>query len=101
MVADDRVEEIRAPLRDMDRDVIAARIKGARLKAQVEGKTVKLSHDEIIERMGESSRQHLIKLEAGTHRIGPRLLLLYAEATGYSVDWFLASGPSPFPRRFR
>lgn len=75
-----------APLR-----LIAARIRRARREAP-------LTLDALSGRVG-TSRQHLIRLEAGKHR--PRVVMLQriAEATGREIDWFLDPevDPSPFP----
>jgi transcriptional regulator with XRE-family HTH domain len=84
--------------RQADLRLIAARIRRARREAVVEGETVKLSHDELVARMGRSSRQHLILLERGEHRPSLELLTAIAEATGHTVEWFLDPDldPSPF-----
>lgn len=83
-------EELRERIRLAPLPLIAARIKRARKP---------LSHDQLGERMGGVSRQHLIKLEKAKHRPGPEMLLRISEATGRSVDWFLDPevDPSPFP----
>jgi transcriptional regulator with XRE-family HTH domain len=75
-----------APLR-----LIAARIKRSRREAP-------LTLDALGELIG-TSRQHLIRLEAGKHRPRAEMLTKIAEATGRSVDWFLDPevDPSPFP----
>lgn len=72
--------------------LIAARIRRARREAN-------LSHDNLGERMGGVSRQHLIKLEQAKHRPRAEMLTKIAEATGRDIDWFLDPevDPSPFP----
>lgn len=59
---------------------LGGRIKWAREQAG-------LSHDRLAERVG-SSRRHLIRLEQGVHRPGPRLAALIAEATGQPQELF-------------
>jgi transcriptional regulator with XRE-family HTH domain len=78
-------------LRDAPLKLVAARIKRARVKAE-------LSHDRLGEVVG-TSRQHLISLEKGKHRPRLEMLMRIAEATGREVDWFLDPevDPSPFP----
>ncbi len=85
--------------RQADLRLIASRIRKARREAVIAGETVKLSHDELVARMGRSSRQHLILLERGDHRPSLELLTRIAEATGRQVEWFLDPelDPSPFP----
>ena len=85
-------------LRQADLRLVAARIRRARREALIQGKTVKLSHDELVDRMGTSSRQHIISLEQAKHRPGFELLSKIAEATGRQVEWFLDPEiePSPF-----
>ncbi len=85
--------------RQADLRLIASRIRKARREAVISGETVKLSHDELVARMGRSSRQHLILLERGDHRPSLELLTRIAEATGRQVEWFLDPelDPSPFP----
>lgn len=71
-------------------DLIASRIRQARRENGY-------SHDQLGERMGGVSRQHLIKLEQAKHRPGEAMLTRIAEATGRSVEWFLVAEDSPFP----
>lgn len=75
-----------APLR-----LIAARIRRSRRESD-------LTLDALAE-IVETSRQHLIRLEAGKHRPRAAMLTRIAEATGRSVDWFVDPevDPSPFP----
>jgi transcriptional regulator with XRE-family HTH domain len=95
----DQVDELQERIRRAPADLIAARIRRARREAIIDGETVKLSHDELKDRMGASNRQHLIKLEKGQHRPGAGMLMKIAEATGRQVEWFLDPElePSPFP----
>jgi transcriptional regulator with XRE-family HTH domain len=90
--------DVERELRQADLRLVSSRIRRARREAVVEGETVKLSHDELIARMGRSSRQHLILLERGEHRPRLELLSAIAEATGRTVEWFLDPDldPSPF-----
>jgi len=85
-------EELRERIRLAPLPLIAGRVRRAR-------RSLGLSHDQLGERMGGVSRQHLIKLEQAKHRPGPDMLLRIAEATGRPVDWFLDPevDPSPFP----
>jgi len=88
----DATEELQEQIKRASLPVLAARIREARLEFG--------SHDKLAAEIG-TNRQHLIKLEQAKHRPRPAMLLLIAEATGRSVDWFLDSevDPSPFPRR--
>lgn len=98
MHASMQLDELQERIRKAPADLIAARIRRARREAIIDGKTVKLSHDELRERMGTSNRQHLIKLEKAQHRPGAAMLTRIAEATGRQVEWFLDPDldPSPF-----
>lgn len=86
-------------LRQADLRFVASRIRRARREAVIAGETVKLSHDDLVARMGRSSRQHLIVLERGDSRPRLETLTAIAEATGRPVEWFLDPDldPSPFP----
>ena len=88
-------EELQERIRQAPAQLIATRIKRARKTAGEDG----LTHDELGERMGGVTRQHLIKLEKAVHRPRAEMLRRISEATGRSVDWFLdpEMDPSPFP----
>jgi transcriptional regulator with XRE-family HTH domain len=95
-------DELQERIRRIDAETLAKRIHAARTAARENGsrtKLVRLSHDRLVERMGMSSRQHLIKLEQGTHRPSARTLTALSEATGYPVEWFLADDACPFHGR--
>lgn len=64
--------------------LVAERIKAARREAG-------LTHDDLGERMGGVTRQHLIKLEKAKHRPRAEMLTRIAQATGMPVDFFLAA----------
>lgn len=85
-------QELHDRIRLASLPLIAARLRRAR-------RMLGLSHDQLGERMGGVTRQHLIKLEQAKHRPKAETLLRYVEATGRSVDWFLDPevDPSPFP----
>lgn len=93
----EELDALQDRIRRAPADLIAKRIRRARREASIGGGVVRLSHDALAERMGTSSRHHLIKLEKGLHRPRAELLLVIAEATGYSVEWFLRPDPEdPF-----
>lgn len=89
LIGDDELQE---RIRLAPGQLIATRIKRAR-------KTADLSHDELGERCGGVTRQHLIKLEKATHRPRAAMLRRIADATERPVDWFVDpdQDPSPFP----
>lgn len=93
-------EELQERIRLAPGPLIAARIKRAR-KAITDGRNGDrgLTHDELGERIGGVTRQHLIKLEKATHRPRADMLSRIAVATGREVGWFLdpSVDPSPFP----
>ena len=92
--------DLQKELRQADLRLVASRIRKARREAVIGGEVVKLSHDALVERMGRSSRQHLILLERGEHRPTLELLGAIAEATGRTVEWFVDPDldPSPFQK---
>lgn len=63
---------------------VGRRIKTARKQAG-------LSHDKLAKRVG-TSRQHLIKLEKGTHLPGPSMLTAIARETEKSESFFTPAG---------
>ena len=91
------VDELQERIRQAPAQMLAARIRRARREVIEDGRS--LSHDKLGERLGGVTRQHLIKLEKGTHRPRAEMLSRIAEATGRDIDWFLDPevDPSPFP----
>lgn len=99
-LAVDYLENLQERIRQAPGPLLAARIKRARKTCEaLHPDPRRRSHDRLVEVMGESSRQHLIKLEKAQHRPGAELLTKIAEATGRQVEWFLDPDidPSPFP----
>jgi len=85
------VDLLAAKIQDAPLRLIAARIRRARREAP-------LTLDQLGELVG-TSRQHLIRLEAGKHRPRAEMLTRIAEATSRPIDWFVDPevDPSPFP----
>ena len=56
------------------------RIRSARVQAD-------LSQERLAELIG-TSRRHMIRIEKGLHKPGPRFIGLIAEATGRPIEYF-------------
>lgn len=87
-------ENLQEQIRQAPARLIAGRIKQARKASDY------TTLDSLGEAMGGVTRQHLIKLEKGTHRPRAEMLKRIALATGKPLEFFLVedSGePNPFP----
>lgn len=87
-------EELQERIRQTPKDLIAARIKEARL-----GKNY--THDYLGELCGGMYRQSLIGLEKGRNRPRPATLRLIAEHTERALEWFLGAEVAEDQRPFR
>jgi transcriptional regulator with XRE-family HTH domain len=90
-------EQLQERIRQAPAQLIATRIKRARKTSEPQPQG--LTHDQLGEKMGGVTRQHLIKLEKAVHRPRADTLRKIGEATGRQVEWFLdeSMDPSPFP----
>lgn len=86
--------ELQEKIRLTAGSALAERIKKARRDAG-------LTHDDLGERMGGVTRQHLIKLEKGKHRPRAEMLIRLAKATGKEIDYFVSSEGGTTPATFR